>query len=1066
MIPISKANPTCQSCSLGARPGAFVRLMGTGAIPLLILGDFPIGEDGKEGMPLSSKSQAGVVLNKALTTLGISRDQVFIWNTVNCVPPGESLGTTPNDLIAISQCGVHLESVIAQLRPKCILAMGDLAIRTATGMHGRKQSARDLRGYVIDSKWGIPVVAAQHPQFILTSGKPALREPFTFDLLKAVQIAKAGGKVDRPNTSQYEMFPPVAEGQKMVDYLAAHPDAPVYYDIETEESAKSSEDELRATRDGVAVRSASDGADDMPWDDVLTMDVQTQDELVSTTRITQIQFATDVDGWAQVFNWSPEVQDLTARILALPNPRVGWNNRLFDDPIIRGAIGSMHTNYIDLMNMWHRYKPDLPMGLQFATSYFWPTAHAWKHLHGADPGLYGCNDVISLQKGYPLLRQWMAPLKSPKSSVSVLQSFDTQDRKFLPALDAMQERGYPVDRERLTKFSIELGIEVDALYAEMEPLFPKELCSTDGAYPKKPTKLKKGYTANDLIRQEVEIDESTTTVLMKANKSLVGKEPPVEVIALVGQTVPEEGFSCDDKLFNKWLKLRTTKTGRKVRKECWTYRKAFNPSSRDNVLRYIQYRIKEEFDQFAAADKNWNGQFTIDPTRKVVVQRGDWADTNPTLEHPRSSFPRGWKTNHVWEIPESPNEPGKAWVGAKGLERLQNKLIAANKPDPMLPLLITRSKVAKMKSAFADSWKPTAANLVHTTFKVSPATGQIAAVKPNILQGPKHGKIAKGWKGVIKTHTGRRWVNLDFAGFHALTTGFEANDPSYIRAARIDIHGILGYIKEKLPEWERLVEGLRDSKLMADEEIAERVKVWARKNAPIENGRTFKERRDKVYKPTILGNQFGMRPRKMFNLNPEAYIYQSVAQEVWDTERGIWPDLFAYQDAQRLRAAAPPHCLVSRYGFARYFYDVFRKKWDPRFGRWTDVPGEDSEKAVAFEPANDAFGHVRDTIVWLHTQLCPRTELTWADKFGLVNNVHDSLENHCPVEHTDECVDLLARLAQRRNLMLVDVAAPDGLWCGAEMEVGEPGEGMDTLQEIKIPQGPFDFDIRREIGWI
>ena len=53
MIPTSKSNPTCQSCSLGSRPGAFVQLMGTGAVPLLILGDFPIGEDGKEGMPLS-----------------------------------------------------------------------------------------------------------------------------------------------------------------------------------------------------------------------------------------------------------------------------------------------------------------------------------------------------------------------------------------------------------------------------------------------------------------------------------------------------------------------------------------------------------------------------------------------------------------------------------------------------------------------------------------------------------------------------------------------------------------------------------------------------------------------------------------------------------------------------------------------------------------------------------------------------------------------------------------------------------------------------------------------------
>jgi uracil-DNA glycosylase family 4 len=1038
MIPTSKSNPTCLSCPLGTRPGAFVPLMGTGAIPLLILGDFPLAVDGREGQPLAGKSQAGVILNKALNQLGVSRDQIFIWNVINCVPPGEQFGAGPQDLIALSQCSVHLDSVITQLRPKAILAVGDLAIRVTTGMHGKKQAASNLRGYIFDSKWGIPVVAAQHPEFILTSGKPALREPFTFDLGKALQLAKDGGCFTRPDTSLYEMFPPVTEGQRMIEYLRAHPDAPVYYDIETAESTTTTEDELRATRDGVAVRSSPDSADDAPWDDVLLDESPSQTELVSSTVITQIQFATDVDGWAQVFNWEPEVATLTRQILDLPNVRIGWNSRLFDDPIIRGAIGPLHTNYVDLMNMWHRYKPDLPMGLQFATSYFWPTAHAWKHLHQSDPGLYGCNDVISLQKGYPLLRQWMEMLRSPKTQVTVLRSFDIQDRQFMPALDSMQDRGYPCDQKRLSQFSTHLGAELDALYARMLPLFPPSLCSTDGAYSKRPTRLKKGYTEEDLIRQVVEVDEAITVAVPKENKSLAGKTPPPEVVELIGAAVDPEDERFTELPYSKWLKLRTTKTGRKVQQECWTYRKPFNPNSRPDVLRYLDYQITQERQEFGSKDLKWDG----------------------------TSDPRGWKTNHVWEVPENPNEAGKPWAGAKGLERLQNKLAAAGKPDPLLPLLIDRSKIAKMKAAFADSWKPTAKSLVHTSFKVSPATGQIASVNPNILADPKHGTIAKQWRAVKKAHSGRRWVCLDFAGFHALTTGFEANDPSYIRAARIDIHGILGYVKERLPEWERLVDGLRDPKLMADEEIAERVKVWARKNAPVEGGRTFKERRDKVYKPTILGNQFGMRPRKMFKLNPESFIHQHIAQEVWEMEKSIWPTLFAYQDKQRARAAAPPHCLVTRYGFVRFFYDVIRKKWEPKWGRWTDVPGEDSEKAVAFEPANDAFGHVRDTIIYLHTQRCPRTELTWAEKFGLVNNVHDSLENHCPVEYADECIDLESRLAQRRNLMLVDTAAPDGLWCGAEMEVGAPGEGLDTLQEISIPQGPFDFDIRPVIGWV
>lgn len=222
---------------------------------------------------------------------------------------------------------------------------------------------------------------------------------------------------------------------------------------------------------------------------------------------------------------------------------------------------------------------------------------------------------------------------------------------------------------------------------------------------------------------------------------------------------------------------------------------------------------------------------------------------------------------------------------------------------------------------------------------------------------------------------------------------------------------------------------------------------------------------DVLVQNCVLGVQFGMRPRKMFNLNPDAFLSQTSAQEVWEMEKSIWPKIFDYQDRQREAAAAPPHRLVTRYGYVRWFYSVFNYPIDPVTKIAKRIPGPDSEKAVAFAPANDAFGHVRDTIIWLDTQRCPKTELSWAEKFGLVNNIHDSLEFHCPDEYVEECLDLVARLMQRKNRILSGPAAPDGLWCGAEADVSEVNEGMHTSKEVKIVSGPIDFDILSDIGW-
>lgn len=1664
MIQPNKSHPTCQACAWGSNKLQAVRPFGQGAIPLLIVGDYPDFQDAVEGRPFSHRTAAGSILVQVAKKAGYTLDQFWLIHALNCVPPYEKPEKSQATFPILNQCRAHLHDYLSLTKPKCILALGDLAVTTTTGYSGRKQTAKDLNGYVLDSLLGIPVVAAISPDAVLTSGKPALKESLIVAFLKAVHLAKNGGQFERPSFASAQLFPSPAA----ISTLPIQAGDVLMVDIETPYSTKGTEDELKADSDTFL-------EDPLDTDDLApAADTSLPPTVAPTTAITQVQYGTATLGELQVHNWTAEVAAHSKELFNRRPLVAGWNIRNFDNPILR-QHGLSISQYLDLMNMWHRYKPDLPMGLQFATSYFMPFAKPWKHLHHSDPGDYGVMDITSMQAIYQGLKMQMEKIVSPDTGITLLQSFLTHDVPLQYALDRIQQRGYPVDRERLTQFKEELAAQIQANYDAMLPLFPEEIVGAHSDfYYDRPAKLKQGFAEEDLVQVEREVPLRYNVARLRDNKSLRGKPIPPEIKAAAGQPWETATAGLEPKLVEKWLKKETHYSTEPVPQMVWAYRRTFNPNSRDQILAYLRYKIEEEFKEFAAHDAKWNGQ-------------GD---------------PRGYKTNHLWEIPKDPNDPQKDWIGAKGLSRLNAKLAAAGKPDPFLTTLITNSKVAKMRSAFAESpaWQPTDANLVHTTFKLNPATGQLAAVAPNVLQcfsgdtevltpngwerfdkytegtpvaqyhldgriefvvpdgyvkqtrsdvieittqeqinlcvtsdhrclvrdrrtgktkvvradefpkdmqqicagefvggqlslresqltiiaalqadghaafakrairptidfklsrprkikrlmasleaenipfhlsnipprkphhapltritinpsnvpswltkehkyfgpwiltltkecfkflaaeifhwdggvdrcayvskhesnvnwaqilqvlsgrravaksfiadrrtgnsywridtcdrkyaatanhtvtpqheqtvycvsvpstfivvrrngrvamtgqSPKHGKVSKQWRRVLRAHPGRRWVSLDFSGFHALTTGFEANDPSYIRAARIDIHGILGYIKEKLPEWERLVEGLRDPVLMSDEEIAQRVKKWARANAPVELGKTFKERRDKVYKtciaegtpiltdkglvpiekitlehrlwdgvewvhhdgiidqgiqpvitwdgltatpdhlvftangqaisigraahqmdrlertgnggtpirtlhrdllrdsahqrlqeaamqmrmwnggvggsagtcqwnvkrmsnmrsqrsnlfqaarnywgqircysrsllesikpktsalwgagdrmsiffaekfcalghrafaasfvsgrgnrpdqqrwplrawkletshpPTadgqsekhqldsvsrdayditricnsvqplhlqrnckvwqertdwgannssgiglssqaqmevapgsrpmqrarvfdianagprfcftaagklvancVLGVQFGMRPRKMFNLNPDVFLSQTLAQEVWEIEASIWPRIFEFQDEQRQKAAAPPHYLMTRYGYVRWFYSVYTYEYDRVTRQMKTRPGPDSEKAVAFAPANDAFGHVRDTIIWLDTQLCPRTGLSWAEKFGLVNNVHDSLEFHCPSPHVEELLDLVGRLMQRRNRILSGPAAPEGLWCGAEAEVGQENEGMDTCEAVAIPAGPFDFDILSDIGW-
>ncbi|MDE2098745.1 MAG: hypothetical protein KGL39_15935 [Patescibacteria group bacterium] len=303
----------------------------------------------------------------------------------------------------------------------------------------------------------------------------------------------------------------------------------------------------------------------------------------------------------------------------------------------------------------------------------------------------------------------------------------------------------------------------------------------------------------------------------------------------------------------------------------------------------------------------------------------------------------------------------------------------------------------------------------------------VVTITGNCQNFPKHGGQAKLMRKMIAAQPGHVLVEFDFKSFHALTLGFEAQDPDYMRAARLDIHSLVSGEILKVHKAAKLWE-------KSDEELREYFDWY--KSDP-----ERKAHRDKKSKPCILGIGFGLGTRKLYQMNLDSFDSERDARQVKGVVQGLFPRVFVFQDATR-RLAHSQGYLISKWSFIRWFWEVMR--YDPRKynsggtrGDW--VPGEDSESAIAFLPANDAFGHIRSNMVALRDRGLD-------ERFGLINTIHDSLVFHAPESIVEECVATVGGIMRAPSPVLVDpVVAPTGLVCDVEASVGPNQAEMSTV---------------------
>jgi DNA polymerase len=445
----------------------FSAIEGTGSLGVMVVAEALGARERADGLPLRPHADAGSVFQRALKLAGVDRAQLCITNTIRCMPPNNFLEGAKYEREAIEHCSQYLREAVQRYSPRVILALGNVALRTLTGLTGDHRTVTSLRGYVLQAidYSGVVVVPSYHPSYI-RRGAGQLFRVLVEDIRRAVAVTREGkvtkqtvqwindpltGKPTRTITEQpvqtsyilnpmddprlsYQTDPTVEDAEKFYQHCKDHPELVISYDIETDRSAGKAEGEVDNEEMG--------------------------------QEITLVQFSTaPATGIALPF--AADYVGMIRRTLALGNPKVGHNNWLFDNPILAAYNCPVAGPIADTLWMWHHMQPDLPADLQFVASWF-GMPFPWKHYAGPNLRFYGVADADATLRIFQQIPEAMKKLK-------VWDSWVRQRQQLRPILERMKARGVGTDADQLVVFGQQLSVEIERVRQEILPLVPAEL---------------------------------------------------------------------------------------------------------------------------------------------------------------------------------------------------------------------------------------------------------------------------------------------------------------------------------------------------------------------------------------------------------------------------------------------------------------------------------------------------------------------------------------------------------------------------------------------------------------
>lgn len=190
---LAEAEAACTRCPLYRDAIHAVPGEGPTGARLLVVGEQPGDMEDREGKPFVGP--AGRVLDEALETAGIPRDEVFVTNAVkhfkHQMRGKRRLHKRPNTY-EIDRCKWWLDQERSLVAPATIIAMGTTAIRS---LLGRPATITSLRGRPAELDDGTPLVVTIHPSSILRirehDDRVRARRGLVDDLQRSWELATA-----------------------------------------------------------------------------------------------------------------------------------------------------------------------------------------------------------------------------------------------------------------------------------------------------------------------------------------------------------------------------------------------------------------------------------------------------------------------------------------------------------------------------------------------------------------------------------------------------------------------------------------------------------------------------------------------------------------------------------------------------------------------------------------------------------------------------------------------------------------------------------------------------------
>ena len=727
--------------------------------------------------------------------------------------------------------------------------------------------------------------------------------------------------------------------------------------------------------------------------------------------------------------------EIAKHVLASRGVKLLWFGD-YDWPRLEAAECPIKGEVWDLPWGCHLLQSDVPLGLGFWAPIY-SRYGAWKHLSSTDEARYAAIDGLqTIRVGYgcvqDLLEQgmWYAFQR---------HVHDLKIRVLQPAHNV----GVKIDRSRLEQFEADLTEKAAKIQTQIQEAVPDALRPLTGGPKNQGLRARPIHTAHTYARTTTARGEEKKTKPDALKQELFKHAEVVEKLVLRPVLVCraceaidiQKRHRCKDEQGKprKDVQPKVEPDVATVRR--WFWKEPFNPNSPPQLLAYMK-----------------------------------------SQDH----------------------KPGRAKkTGSETTDRETLQRLARTTNDPVYQWIINLRAVNKVRSTYVLGTKKRldAKDRVHPVPTFRPSTQRLSYIDPNITNviTDRGGgeSLAAGYRKCVVAEKDCRLLEVDFGSIEAVLTGWFAQDPGYIRLARLGVHaGLASHVLGRPfdPGW-------------SDQDLGTYFKEIKSSEDPEIEAIYNKSKR------TCHGNAYGLTEFGMVRNFPDTFENLTVARKYRKIFFDMAPKVPAWQNG--VRQFADTHGFVggsgtprggskvgqyfnmveldapgqapygSPFGYKHWFWSIFSYRRISRMqylnavaraekaGVVPDVQeingtyyriqlGEDSKRCVAFLPQSTAAGILKEKMLALFTD--PDHESYIGDAYHgqtpLRAPIHDSMFLEVPIKAFDRVLEAVCREMLRpvpQMPMPAEWEMGEFLSIGVDAKAGAAGGSWAEIKGIETP---------------